>query len=82
MFIPRWTRTIHEIPRPKLEEGLIELIETYVVSSPPFRKRLGEGAKLDERKPSPQPSPKGRGSGDFKQFVVPKGFDSGISYSS
>src|SRR6266571_6405259 len=32
-----------------------------MVFSPPSGEGLGEGAKLDAHKPSPQPSPKGRG---------------------
>jgi hypothetical protein len=35
---------------------------------------LAEGAKLDAHKPSPQPSPKGRGRKDFKHFVVALNF--------
>src|SRR2546430_17432628 len=41
-------------------DSLFKLIEGYGFF-PPLWEGLGEGAKLDAHKPSPRPSPKGRG---------------------
>ena len=39
-----------------------ETLENLFGFFPSLWEGLGEGAKLDEHKPSPQPSPRGRGS--------------------